>query len=403
MPTYKYEAQGSDGKKVRGFIEAENQNDLFNKLRQKGEYCISFAEAKVSKDLGASKGAKKLNTREVAIVCRQFSTMLNAGVTIIKCLDTLAKQSVKKNTKAALMGVYEGVQKGLTLSTAMKMQGSFPTLLVNMVESGEMSGSLDNIMMRMSEHFEKDYKLKAKVRNAMIYPCVLVIVGIVVVIILLTYVLPQFAGIFAQAGSDVPAITKAMLAASDFLRTKWYILIAIVAVIALVIWAVCRSESGKRFFAVISLKLPIFGKLNKTVITARFARTLSTLLASGMSLIQALEISTRVVNNAKLDEYMDDGIDKIRKGIPLSHVIQEVPVFPPMFTSMVSIGEESGALDDIMYKTANFYDEESDAAISAMVATIEPVMIVFLGIVVGLLVASVMQPMMGMYEAVANM
>lgn len=402
MPTYKYEAQAAGGGLVRGFAEAENPNDLFSKLRQRGEYCVTYSETKVSKPIAADgKRSGKLSTRELALFCRQFSTMLNAGLTVIKCLDTLYRQAVKKKTRLAVMGVYEGVQKGLTLSAAMKLQNCFPPMLVNMVESGEMSGSLDTIMSRMADHFEKEHKLHSKVINALIYPLILIVVGIIAILVLLGFVIPQFFTMFESMGAELPGITKFLLAISTFVRDRWYLILLFFGLAAGLFYAVWRSKSGRRALASFALHVPVFGKLNKTIITARFSRSLATLFASGMSLISALEISTRVVGNAKLNEYMNVAIDKIRKGSTLSSVIEQVNIFPPMFSSMVSIGEESGALDDILYKTAAFYDDEADAAISIMVASIEPIMIVVLGIFVGFIILSVILPMMSVYQNIA--
>ncbi|SDM66928.1 type II secretion system F family protein [Acetanaerobacterium elongatum] len=402
MPTYKYEAQAAGGGLIHGFAEADNPNDLFSKLRQRGEYCVTYSEAKVSKAIATdAKASGKLSTRELALFCRQFSTMLNAGLTVIKCLDTLYRQAVKKKTKLAVMGVYEGVQKGLTLSTAMKLQKNFPSMLVNMVESGEMSGSLDTIMSRMAEHFEKEHRLHSKVINALIYPIILIIVGIGAILVLLGFVIPQFFTMFESMGAELPGITKFLLAVSTFVRDRWYLIILFIGLIIGLFYAVCHTKSGRVALASFVLHVPIFGKLKKTIITARFSRSLATLFASGMSLISALEISTRVVNNAKLDEYMVDVIEKVRKGSTLSSVIEQVNIFPPMFSSMVSIGEESGALDDILYKTAAFYDDEADAAISIMVASIEPIMIVVLGLFVGFIILSVIMPMMSIYQNIA--
>ncbi len=404
MPTYRYEAQQAGGALTKGLADADNPAELFAKLKQRGEYCITYSEAHADAlTAQRSFGSKKLNTRELALVCRQFSTMLNAGLTVIKCLDTLYRQAVKRPTREALMGVYEGVQKGLGLSIAMNQQGAFPSLLINMVESGEMSGSLDTIMMRMAEHFEKEHKLKSKVTNAMIYPIALMVTGVVVMMVLLGFVIPKFFTMFESMGAELPAITKMLLALSTFVQEKWLLILLVFAgavVVAVMAW---KSKQGRRVISGAMLKLPFFGKLQKTIITARFSRSLATLFASGMSLITALEISTRVVGNAMLDFYMDSAIEQVRKGVSLSLVIEKVGVFPPMFSSMVSVGEESGALDDILYKTAVFYDDEADSAISAMVASIEPIMIVALGIVVGFIVLSVILPMMSAYQAVAGL
>ncbi len=404
MPTYRYEAHAANGAVIKGFAEADNPGDLFAKLKQRGEYCITYNEARTdAMTAPRSVGSSKIGTRELALVCRQFSTMLNAGLTVIKCLDTLYRQAVKRKTREALMGVYEGVQKGLALSIAMKQQGAFPMLLINMVESGEMSGSLDTIMMRMAEHFEKEHKLKSKVTNAMIYPVALMIAGVAVMAVLLGFVIPKFFTMFESMGTELPAITKFLLAISTFVQESWLLIILVVAGIVAFFIMAWKSKQGRRMISGVLLSVPFFGKLQKTIITARFSRSLATLFSSGMSLITALEIATRVVNNAMLDWYMDAGIEQVRKGIALSTVIETISVFPPMFASMISVGEESGALDDILYKTAVFYDDEADSAISAMVASIEPIMIVALGIVVGFIVLSVIMPMMSAYQAVAGL
>lgn len=404
MPTYRYQAQKLDGSVIQSLAEADNPADLLAKLKQRGEYCITYSETRPDAlTAQRSLGSSKLSTRELALICRQFSTMLNAGLTVIKCLDTLYRQAVKRKTRDALMGVYEGVQKGLALSVALKQQGSFPSLLVNMVESGEMSGSLDTIMSRMADHFEKEHKLKSKVVNAMIYPIALIVTGIAVLLVLLGFVIPKFFTMFESMNAELPGITKFLLALSTFVQEKWILIILFLVGIVAVFIAAWRSKQGRRLISGVLLKVPFFGKLQKTIITARFSRSLSTLFASGMSLITAMEISTRVVGNAVLDMYMENAIEDVRKGLALSTVIEKINVFPPMFSSMVSVGEESGALDDILLKTAAFYDDEADAAISAMVASIEPVMIVALGIVIGFIILSVVLPMMSAYQAVAGL
>ncbi len=401
MPTYRYESHTVTGTSVRDILEAESPADLFAKLRQRGEFCVAYRETRLKAEEWKEPATAKLAPRELAVVCRQFSTMLNAGLTVIKCLDTLSSQAQKKNTRAALLGVYERVQKGLALSEALLRQQAFPPLLINMVESGEASGSLEPIMERMAEHFEKEYKLRARVINALIYPVTLAVTGVVVMVVLLGFVIPTFFGLFESMGAELPGITLLLLKASEVLKTRWYLLLLLAAGIMGMGFLVWRSPAGRLTLSELALRAPFFGKLQKTLITARFSRSLATLFASGMSLLTALELAQRVVGNVSLDGYMARAIEQVRRGTSLSGVMRGIPVFQPMFSSMVTVGEESGALEDILYKTAAFYDNEADAAISALVAAIEPVMIVAMGIVVGFIVLSVMLPMMSMYQAVA--
>jgi type IV pilus assembly protein PilC len=327
--------------------------------------------------------------------------MLNAGISIVKCLDILEKQTENKAIKKAISNVYGDVQKGTTLSEGMKKQKRiFPPLLINMVEAGEVSGNLDVIMERMAIHFEKENKLENKVKNALIYPIILSIVAIAVVIFLLTVVMPSFISMFESSGFLLPRPTRVLLSISNCLRVYWYLFIGIIVITIFSIIYLGKTEEGRRFFDNIKIKIPGVKKMNIKIITSRFTRTLSTLLSSGIPLLESLDVVSKVVGNKVVCDKLEMVKEDIRKGIPMSKTIKSMEIFPPMVDSMIKIGEESGALDDILYKTADFYDEEVESSMEKMTTMLEPILIVFMAIIIGFIVISMAMPMFEMINTI---
>jgi type IV pilus assembly protein PilC len=306
----------------------------------------------------------------------------------------LSAQTENKTLKKAISDVAENVQKGVTLSEAMKMHPKvFPTILINMVEAGEVSGNLDTILERMAVHFEKENKTENKVRSSMVYPIVLMIVSVVVVIFMLIFILPTFVGMFEGSDTPLPLPTQILIGLSDFLQSYWYIFIGIVALLVFGITSYINSENGRRLYDGIKLKLPIIKGTTVKIVTSRFTRTLSTLMSSGIPLLRSMEVVSRVVNNKVVEDKLISGIEDIRRGVPLSRMIKDIEIFPPMVDSMVKIGEESGALDDILLKTADFYDEEVDTALTRLTSMLEPLMIVFMALIIGFIVIAMYLPM----------
>lgn len=333
--------------------------------------------------------------------CKQLSTMLRAGVPISRALDIQVSQTVNKTLRDVLLQVSSNIKQGAPLSKAMKQFPKiFPVLLLNMIEAGELTGKLDDVLARMYVHYAKENKINNKIRGAMIYPIVLACLMTGVMIVMLTFVLPMFSEMFASSESKLPLPTRIMLGLSDALRNYWYIFIAAAAVLIYGFKRFIGTRDGKRVFDKAKLRLPVLKGLIAQIITARFTRTLSTLLASGVSIIKALESATEITNNAVVMDAMAGVIDDVQKGIPVSALLKRVPVFPPMMVSMINVGEETGAVDEMLSKTADYYDEELETAIGKLVALLEPLMIVFMGVGIGAILLAMYLPMFDMFNKI---
>lgn len=397
---YKYKAVSRSGDTIEGFLKGEEESDVLSMLKENQYYPI-----KIEKDIEAGTQldlfSKKASKKDLAVFCRQFYTMLDAGIGIVKCMDILEKQSENKVLVKSLGDIHEDVQKGFTLSQAMfKHRKIFPSLLINMVEAGEVSGNLDTIMERMAVHFEKENKLENKLKSAMIYPIVLSVVLIAVVIFLLVAVMPTFISMFESSGQELPIPTQILLNMSNWLTEYWYIFLGAVIGIILSIISFKRTFNGMRFFDGLKFKIPIIKDTSIKVITSRFARTLSTLIVSGIPLLESIEVVGKVVGNTVVQDKMEKSIEDVRKGVSLSRAINEVGVFPPMVDSMIKIGEESGSLDEILYKTADFYDEEVEVALQKLTTLMEPVMLVVMAIIIGFIVIAMAMPMFDMVNTI---
>ncbi len=393
---YKYKAISQNGEIIQGFFEGKDKSDVLNMLRGNNYLPVNI-EKDMDKDAKIDLFLKKVSKKDLAVFCRQFYTMLDAGIDIVKCVNILEKQSENKTLVKALASIHEDVQKGFTLSESMKRYNKiFPSLLINMVEAGEISGNLDIIMERMAVHFEKENKLESKINSAMIYPMVLGIVSIAVVIFLLVAVMPTFIGMFESGGQDLPIPTQILLKISNSLKKYWYIFIVIIAGIVRGITIFKRTYTGMRFFDGLKLKIPIVRDSNIKIVTSRFTRTLSTLISSGIPLIESIGVVGKVINNTVIQDKLYKSSEDIRKGKSLSSAINELGVFPPMVDSMIKIGEESGSLDEILYKTADFYDNEVEAELQRMTSLMEPVMLLIMAVIIGFIVISMALPMFDM-------
>lgn len=396
MNTYSYRAMKDDGKKLEGMYEANSRDEVVEMITANGFYPLKVEEVTKGKKTEIRLN-NRVTTKDLAIFCRQLYTMLDAGVSITNSLNMLAMQLPSPRLRTILSEIEESVKKGEMLSVAMKRYKEFPQLLISMIESGESTGNIDTMMLRMASHFEKETKTNNKVKSAMIYPICLAVVAVAAVMFILTFVMPTFAELFEENGADLPFITSAMIGASDFLKSYWFIIVAIIAIIVVAIKAYAETEDGKVRFSALALKFPIVANLNKKVIVARFTRTLATLLSAGISLVQALPIVSAVLGNKIAQQDLDRIRERVVRGDGLSAPIAESDIFPDMLASMVRIGEESGALDDILNKTADFYEEEVDQAITQTTELMQPIVIVIMGIVVGIMVMGIMLPMFDMY------
>lgn len=396
---FKYKAATENGEVIEGIYEADSAEAVSEMLKRKNYYVISLQKTRSIKLETAFK--PKVKTKDIAVFCRQFHAMLKAGINLVTCLDIMRTQLTNKTLKEAVGEMYEDIQKGLNLSAAMmKHSDVFPSLLISMIEAGEVSGNLDEMMERMAEFYEKESSLERKIKGAMVYPIILMVVTVAVVIFLVTSVMPTFITVFEDSDTPLPAPTQLLLKLSDSLTSYWYIYIAVIVLLILFIRSWGKTDKGRIFIDNLKLKLPVFGPTNVQIITSRFTRTFATLLSSGISLVQAFDAVIRIVGNKVVEERLVEAKDKVVKGTPLSLAIKATGIFPPMLDSMLRVGEESGALDDALQRTADYYDDEVDYAVEKMTTAFEPILIVFMGVVVGFVVIAMMMPMFDMIGAV---
>lgn len=403
MPNYAYEAINSRGTTVKGSIDADNIDKAQAMLKSQELIPVTVRETSaLSKDINFEIGGKP-KARDYSVFCRQFVSMTQAGVSLIDSLNMLSEQTENKRLQKAIREIQTEVEKGESLTVAMQKQKIMPPLLCHMVEAGEASGSLDVAFDRMATHFEKDARLKAMVKKAAIYPIIVIIVAIVVVIVMLEKVIPTFADMFKDMDMDLPGITKGVIALSDFIAAKWYIIIAVVAVVVIGARTFKKSSMGEMLFAKAGLKMPLFGSLTIKTASARFARTISTLLAAGLPLVDAVGITADIMDNKIIRDALMASKDEIVQGTPLSVPLRQCNLFPPMVYQMTRIGEESGDIEGLLEKLADYYDEEVEQATAALMAAMEPMIIVGLAAIVGTLIGAVMAPMASMYTGLDNL
>lgn len=397
---FKYRAVTASGQVVEGLQDAKDEKELVAILKG-SSYMPIAVEQTVSSGGSMELTLRRVKKKDIAVFCRQFHTMLHAGVSVVKSLDILERQTENKLLKKAVANVHDNVQKGMTLSEAFRENPKvFPSILINMVEAGETSGSLDTIMERMSVHFEKEFRIENKIKGAMIYPIMLACVATAVVVFMMVAVMPTFIGMFESSGVQLPAPTRALLAISYSLTHYWYMYILVVFGLVLGIRYFGKSDFGGMLFDTWKLRIPVIRNTNTKVATSKFNRTLSTILSSGIPLMQGMDLVAKVLDNRYIGKKLEEAKEKVRKGIPLSISIREARVFPPMVDAMIKIGEESGDLDGIMNRTADFYDEEVDVAITKMTEMMQPIMIVVMALIVAFIVISIALPMFDMVNLV---
>ena len=403
MPKFQYSAKDAAGALVKETLDIDSEGGLVAAIRERGLYLIDYKrldkEGTFSKDLFSG---GKLGTKQLAVFCRQISAMLVSGVSLVKSIDILYQQSYDKKMKNMLQKLYESVQKGELLSEGLSKQtGVFPEIMISMIESGEASGTLDVVMQKLAAQFEADLKLRNKLISSVTYPAILVALCVGIVALLMVVVLPTFMDMFAGLEEDaVPMVTRILIGISEALSTYWYIALFIIIAVPAVLNAYFKTESGRLFWHGAKLQLPLFGPITSRVVAVRFCRTFSTLFSSGMAMLPALEIVGRVVSNQVVSDALAGVRDDIRKGVSLSQAVSQVSAFPPMIYSMISIGEESGTLDSVLESTARYFDDEVENAVQRMVTFIEPILLIFMGAVVGFVVLSIMLPMMSLMQSI---
>ncbi len=404
MASFGYEAINSAGKAIKGSIEAEDAAKVKQELKKQGLVVVSVTEqSALTKDIKIDIGGKP-KARDLSVFCRQFVSMVRAGVTITDALQMLSEATENKKLKEAIIGVKMSTEKGESLSAAFaEYPKIFPSLMINMVAAGEASGSLDISMERMATQFERSNKTQAMVKKAMTYPIVVLIVALIVVVVMLVMVIPSYEEMFLDMGTELPGLTKAVVAISDFIIARWFILFPAIAGVVFALFSFYGTEPGKYFFQKIIMKIPAFKNFVVKSAAAQMARTLSTLTGAGVPLVEAVEIVGSIMTNLYFRDALFTARDDIMIGQPLSRPLEDCGLFPPMVYHMVRIGEETGNTEEMLDKLADYYEEEVEMATQTLMAVMEPMVIVLLaGIVIPIMGACLM-PMMTMYDSLSNL
>ncbi len=404
MAEFTYVAMNEAGKRVKGNVLAENETLALEKLRLQDLYPTKLVPANIfNKEIDISIG-KVATSRDLSVFCRQFVSMLSAGITIVTAMEMLADQTENKHLARALRKVQEDIMQGETLADAMrKHKKIFPELMINMVTAGEAAGKLDVTFSRMADHFEKAEKTEGMMKKAAIYPVMVAVVAIVVVVIMLIKVVPAYADMFASMDVEMPGITLAVMNASDFMTHYWYVLLAIIVMVVAVGKAYKNTEDGKLAAGRMAISVPLFGKLKIKTISSLTARTLSTLIYSGMPLVDGLRLTARTVGNELYKRALEQAVVDVREGMTLSSSLKKSSLYPPMVSHMIGIGEETGELEDMLTKLADYYDTEVEMTTQTVMAALEPMIILIMAALVGIVIAACMAPMISMYSNMGNL
>ena len=396
MARFKYVAKDMSGKVHKGTVEAASENALTQQLREENLYLVE------AKDLNGAKKHKKLKAKQLAAFCRELSTLLASGVTLVRALDIISEQEgINKDERDIYKDVLQDLKRGISLSDAMESKECFPDLMIGMIRSGEGSGNLDLVTQRLSVQYEKDYKLTQQVKSAMTYPCILLVLCVVIVILIVTFILPQFQSLFDQMES-LPMITNILIAVSNFLVQKWYIALLTVAVIVALIRIIVGIPAVRRGVDWMKVHMWGVGTLFKVVYTARFARTLSSLYSSGMPLVSAVGVAAKTIGNGYVESQFDEVITMVRGGVLLSQGLREVDGLLKKLSSTILVGEESGRLDVMLDSIAETLEADAEQATKRMVTLLEPILIIFMALIVGCIMIGVMLPIYQSYSAIEN-
>jgi len=399
MPVFVYSARPASGGEIKsGELDLATKDDVLRYLNRQKMIPVSVREKPTSLNITIGTG---ISTRDIVIFTRQFATMINAGLPLVQSLDILAEQSENENLQKVVQEVLYDVESGNTLADAMgKHPKVFTELYVNMVAAGEAGGILDTILLRLATFLEKNDALVRKVKGAMVYPAVIVFVAVAAVAILLIFVIPTFETMFSSAGIQLPLPTRIVIALSEFLQAYWWGVIAAVIASAFIIRAIYQTDDGELAIDRLLLRAPVIGDLLRKTAVARFTRTLGTLVSSGVAILDGLEITAKTAGNRVIHDAVMGSRASIAGGETISGPLKESGAFPPMVVQMINVGEQTGGLDEMLDKIADFYDDEVDTAVQALLSVLEPIMIIFLGVVVGGMIVAMYLPIFDMINAI---
>ncbi|CAN5887952.1 type II secretion system F family protein [soil metagenome] len=399
MPIYTYKARTVGGESQAGEMTASTEADVVGQLRRRRLVVVSVKEK--PKELKLSIGGRRIKTKDLVLFTRQFATMINAGLPLVQSLDILAGQQPNKKAAEKIAAVLSDVESGSTLAEAMgRHKDFFSEIYVNMVTAGEAGGILDVILLRLAEYLEAAEKLKRKVKGAMFYPVTVLSFSGLAIAGLLIFVIPTFAGFFEAANVPMPLLTRFVMGASDFLLAWWWALVAGFVGLGFLLRAYRKTPAGRLTTDRLLLRIPVLGGVLRKSAIARFSRTLGTLVQSGVPILDGLEITARTAGNRVVQEAVMKSRASIAGGETIAEPLKRSDVFPPMVVQMINVGEQTGGLDDMLSKIADFYDEEVDSSVSALTSIMEPVMIVFLGAIVGVMVVAMYLPIFDIIKTV---
>ncbi|CCQ97428.1 Type II secretion system protein [[Clostridium] ultunense Esp] len=403
MALYTYRAKDRVGKMYRGQIEASDKAVAMEELKRRGVIILSLEEKRntfLNQEFYLGSPVKHV---DFVIYCRQFATLIRAGVPIVEANRILAEQTESRALKKALMEITVKLKKGIPFSQAAGEQRFFPPFFINMIRAGEESGKMDETLERIAHYFEKEHDTREKVKSAMTYPVAVGLIAIIVVGFLLKFVVPRFVGMFEQMHAELPAVTRFVLALSQSVERQWYLWLLGMALIVFLFIALKRTAQGAYWFDYLKLKVPVFGKLNQKGAIAQLTRTLASLYGSSVPVLQSLSIVENLVNNRVIGEVLRKARESLSQGRPLSEPLKRSWVFPPLVTQMIAVGEETGSLDQMLEKVADFYERDVENTVDRLKSLIEPLLIVFLAGVVGIIVAAILLPMFTLYQNIGNM
>jgi len=408
MPVYAYKGLSSAGRQVSGVVDAENPKGARSRLRQDGIFPTDLVEEKrkdgsggASLSMNVSQYFERITPQDLALLTRQLSTLIGAGLPLVDCISALIEQVEKAGIKRVLSQIREQVTEGVALADAMKAHPRlFSDLFSNMVRAGEASGALDVVLMRLADYTESSAALRDKVSSALTYPILMALVGSSILMFLLAYVVPTITKIFSENQAQLPMMTTILLSISGFMQDYWWLLVGIFLIIVVAVRVSIRTPAGRLRFDHYVLNLPYFGKVIKKVALARFSRTLSTLLTSGIPLLTSLDIVKNVVSNMVLSQAIEDARASIREGQSIAPPLKKSGLFPAMLIHMIAVGEKSGELEQMLSRAADAYDREVESSVSSLTSILEPLMIIFGGGVVLFIVMAILLPIFSMNELV---
>ncbi|NLJ90368.1 MAG: type II secretion system F family protein [Clostridiales bacterium] len=394
MAKFQYRAKSMSGKIVEGIYEAPEKQYVIDMIKEKSFYPLEIKEISEGKDLKEYELFSKVKTKDLIVFCRQFSGILKAGVTLVQALKMLGEQTENVILTNIIKEVSDDIQKGSGLSQAMAKHGKhFPPILIHMVNAGEISGTLEESLDTVALQFEKQDKLRKKVKGAMTYPMIVLVVAVVVVAFLLTFVVPTFTTIFESSGADLPGITLVLIGLSGFLKNNLVVIILMVVIILASIKIYLNTDEGRYKFDRFKLNMPLIGPVQTKSVSASFARTLTTLMSSGVGVTEAIRITGQVVGNAYVIEKLNIIEQQVSEGKGLYGPVKQSNIFPPLLCNMLMLGEETGNLEDMLSKTANYFEEEVDDATAKLTSMLEPLIILFLAVIVAFIVIAIALPM----------